>query len=61
MDKYLATRNFNHLGVEVVAGQEITSATFTPDDLAGLIAKGLIKPATEKAETPKAPARRKTK
>ena len=61
---YQATKDFDHLGVKVKAGQEVKPDTFTPGDIAGLIAKGLLidLDAEPKAEAPKrATARSKTK
>ncbi|MFH1636265.1 MAG: hypothetical protein ABIG63_19930 [Chloroflexota bacterium] len=37
-----ATRDFSHAGIEVFAGQEIELNIFEPDDVQGLISKGLL-------------------
>lgn len=65
---YIATKDFSHLGIEVKAGQEVSPADFEPDDLAGLVAKGLLVSPdvpeldeVEEAAAPKKAARRKSK
>ena len=55
-----ALRDFNHLGISVKAEEEVSDDLFEPDDMLGLVAKGLIAevPASSNVEVP-APAKEK--
>jgi len=53
-----AVKDFDHLGVKYESGQVISPSAFTPDDLRGLIAKGLIKEEKLDAEKPEKKFRR---